>query len=784
MASSTSDDGLALDAARHLSQEARVVLSSLRGGPPNVARGDLAQDLIDLRGLVNYTMSIIASGEAASKEVIDAAAPLSIADDIVLVDPPPPPSPSIIDDVKRFARPFLAVVMDPRAAGPHTLVALRALHRLLERGSLQASTKTDHRHPFVVAFEPLTKGVLNCKFEQTDAGADEAVEMAIADLLALLVKLDRRSIQTETLMDAFNTVFVTRNTFVHSPALCYHFEDVLTTMLNAIFCDLDNLRDPAGRLILEFLVNQLLHTPLVRGDDDASREAQMAHDATRVLCLKLTRTALRTGVAFLDNPSTLNEAAAAETIVGNMEDRSLLQIIQDDLCLSLLMTGQAFWAYQDNSSISPGFISLEVLSEICSTLSTLWTRVHLRKHLVSQFESIFTGFYQRALVLLRKRVNPTDSASFHANLVFDAGVEIILESLVDIMCLHDHRQTVAQGNGGSLETLFATYDCNIKRSDAAVGLMVELCRCTGSKVDEEGDILESSLHGDIPTPHNTAAPPTPTNELEEGMTAGDGPELVTPDVDRTVPPHLKELCAESIIGGMKCLFRDDHASEKTRIERQNRQSILAGHVTPAPQSLSDRDRMQSARHLREIKSQKRLMRIAAQLFNKKSSRGIELLVESGVIPDPVTPRSVASFLRNGIVVGLDKRAVGAYLGEVGKSPVAGKSPPNWERDWFHKEVLSTYCSLFRFERQSLLDGLRMFLAAFRLPGEAQQIDRILQAFSDSCGRICDESATKQIFSDDPKRASDAAYLLSFSIIMLNTDQHNDNIREDRKMRLR
>ena len=41
-----------LEAARHLCQEARAVLTSLRGGPPGVARGDLAGDLMDLRGLV------------------------------------------------------------------------------------------------------------------------------------------------------------------------------------------------------------------------------------------------------------------------------------------------------------------------------------------------------------------------------------------------------------------------------------------------------------------------------------------------------------------------------------------------------------------------------------------------------------------------------------------------------------------------------------------------------------------------------------------------------------
>jgi hypothetical protein len=706
-------------------------------------------------------------------------------------------------DVGPYAGPFLAVVMDPRAAGPHTLVALRALHRLLERNSLQAMGGSLPPLPgFGVALEPLTKGVLNCKFEQTDAGADEAVEMAIADLLQLMVTIDRRGIQTDTLMDAFNTVFVTRNTFVHSPALCYHFDDVLTTIVRNVFEDLDGLNDPAGRLILEFLVNQLLHTPLVGGDDDASREAQMAHDATRVLCLRLTRWTIKCGFHNLDNQVLIDAAAASSPD----EERGLLQIIQDDLCLSLLLTGQAIWAYQDNSSISPGFISMEVLSEICSTLSTLWSSCNLRKHLVPQFEAIFNGFYQRGLVLLRKRLNPTDSASFHANFIFDAGIEIILESLVDIMCLHDHRQTVAQGNGGCLESLFAAYDCDIKHSDVAVGLMVELCRCTGSSVDEEGEVMDASLHGvhsglseenqnngttagAMSTPTNSTVSDVPDSAPSRPVSSDDD-DFVSRDVSvpinpyRKVPPHLKELCAQVIIGSMKCLFQDDHPSESTKDERRHRDSILRSQVSPAPQSFSDLDRIKSSHHLRSIKSKKRLMRKAATLFNKKPSKGIEFLVECGIIAEPVTPRSVASFLRNGIVVGLEKKAVGIYLGEIGKPAVAGKSPKVWERDYFHKEVLESYCSLFHFDRQSLLDGLRMFLSCFRLPGEAQQIDRILQAFADSCGNTCEESSqgALKIFSIDPKRASDVAFLLSFSIIMLNTDQHNDNIREERKMK--
>jgi hypothetical protein len=779
-------------AARHVCQEARVVLTSLRGGPPHVARGDLAQDLMDLREFVPRKLEEDEQKRTLSDALKSAGAgPFDEVGgehrrDTLLGGTPTPTNTVTSPDMKMggpFARPFLQVVVDPRAAGPHTLVALRAIYRLLKRGTYAV---------FQVQLQPIMQHVLACKFEQTDPGADEAVEMAIADVILLLVQLNDDHIPPQLLMDACNTVFMTRNTFVHSSALCYHFEDVLTSMVTTLF---SRPEKPIAKFVFEFLVNQLLHTPLVGGDglDESTRDAAEAHDANRILCLRLVRTALSVGWADDDDNNNNNSSTPAETTFHQEKpnDRTLLNIIQDDLCLSLLMTGQAIWAYHDaHTNISPGFVSLAVLTEICATISLLWNSLTLRPHLVSQFETIFTGFYTRALVLLRKRRPPTNSMSFNGNLIFDSEVEIILESLVDILTLHDHKSSIADGDGGALETIFAHYDCHMRRSDVAMGLIVELCRCCGGTVDEEGEAALTPSNSAIFTKTNgNGQTTTPCSTPVESIQTVDV-EPLAPKLGggaqprRHVPAHLKELCAQAIMGAMKCLFRDDQASAETMVERSKRKrSILLRQVPPGI-TVSDNptdEVAQSAHWLRDLKSKKRLMRRAAQIFNKKPSRGISFLLDSGLVAEPVTPKAVAIFLRNGIVVGLDKKEVGAYLGEAGKSPVAGKSPPNWERDWFHKEVLQIFCSLFRFENQSLLDGLRMFLAAFRLPGEAQQIDRILQAFSDSCGQVCEESSGRKLFSEDPKRASDCAYLLSFSIIMLNTDQHNNNIREDRKM---
>ena len=62
--------------------------------------------------------------------------------------------------------------------------------------------------------------------------------------------------------------------------------------------------------------------------------------------------------------------------------------------------------------------------------------------------------------------------------------------------------------------------------------------------------------------------------------------------------------------------------------------------------------------------------------------------------------------------------------------------------------------------------MRAYLSPFRLPGEAQKIDRIMESFS---GAYCAQNPT--VFAN-----SDAAYVLAFAIIMLNTDAHSAQIK--------
>jgi len=136
------------------------------------------------------------------------------------------------------------------------------------------------------------------------------------------------------------------------------------------------------------------------------------------------------------------------------------------------------------------------------------------------------------------------------------------------------------------------------------------------------------------------------------------------------------------------------------------------------------------------------------LFNRKPSKGVEFLVNTKKIGG--SPEEVASFLRS--TAGLNPTVIGDYLGE---------------RDDFPLKVMHAYVDSFNFEKMNFGEAIRYFLRGFRLPGEAQKIDRIMEKFAERYCK-CNPSAFK---------SADTAYVLAYSVILLNTDAHNNMVKE-------
>ena len=92
------------------------------------------------------------------------------------------------------------------------------------------------------------------------------------------------------------------------------------------------------------------------------------------------------------------------------------------------------------------------------------------------------------------------------------------------------------------------------------------------------------------------------------------------------------------------------------------------------------------------------------MFNRKPKKGIAYLQEHNLLG--TTCIEIARWLHSDDR--LDKTFIGDFLGE---------------NDDFSKEVMYSYVDIMDFQHMDIVAALRHFLDGFRLPGEAQKIDR-------------------------------------------------------------
>lgn len=135
------------------------------------------------------------------------------------------------------------------------------------------------------------------------------------------------------------------------------------------------------------------------------------------------------------------------------------------------------------------------------------------------------------------------------------------------------------------------------------------------------------------------------------------------------------------------------------------------------------------------------------IFNQKPKKGIEFLIKANKVGD--SPEEIAAFLKD--ASGLNKTLIGDYLGE---------------REDLSLKVMHAYVDSFEFQGMEFDEAIRAFLRGFRLPGEAQKIDRIMEKFAE---RFC--KCNPKDFS-----SADTAYVLAYSVILLNTDAHNPMVK--------
>ncbi|KJZ71466.1 hypothetical protein HIM_09152 [Hirsutella minnesotensis 3608] len=157
--------------------------------------------------------------------------------------------------------------------------------------------------------------------------------------------------------------------------------------------------------------------------------------------------------------------------------------------------------------------------------------------------------------------------------------------------------------------------------------------------------------------------------------------------------------------------------------------------------------------LRERRRRKRIIIKGTGYFNEKPKNGLGFLEAQGIISDVKNPVEVAKFLKGTSRV--SKSVLGDFLSKRG-----------------NEAILEAFMDQFDFTGKRIDEALRVLLETFRLPGEAPLIASIVESFSEKycSGNTPDDVADK-----------DAVFILTYAIIILNTDQHNPNLKSTKRM---
>lgn len=159
----------------------------------------------------------------------------------------------------------------------------------------------------------------------------------------------------------------------------------------------------------------------------------------------------------------------------------------------------------------------------------------------------------------------------------------------------------------------------------------------------------------------------------------------------------------------------------------------------------------SCESLREQRARKQVIIKGAAKFNENPKAGLAFLAAQGIIENLDDPQSITRFLKG--TTRIDKKVLGDFISKRS-----------------HEAILDAFMTEFNFTGQRVDEALRQILNTFRLPGESQLIERIITVF---CEKYCDSDTPEGIVDKD------AVYILTYAIIMLNTDQHNPNMKQAR-----
>ncbi|XP_021762168.1 ARF guanine-nucleotide exchange factor GNOM-like [Chenopodium quinoa] len=621
----------------------------------------------------------------------------------------------IIDPVI-YLRPFLDVIQSEETGAPITSVALSSVYKILTLDIFDMDTINiqDTMHFIVDA-------VTSCHFEVTDPASEEVVLMKILQVLLACTKCKASvALSNQHVCNIVETCFrVVQQTGAKSELLQRIARHSMHELVRSIFARLPELDsvchelDSEGSLI-NHQIQQVNHDPILGSPQPDSNDNTPKYSRLSVTCsISNSSTPLVDG---LSNGTATMDAEQYDSHLQNQQFGvpCMVEILQF-LCSLLNIIEHADMSRKSNSLAFDEDVPFFALSLINSAIE------------------LGGASFQRHPSLL----NLIQDNLFCHLMQFGMSMSPLILSMVCsiVLNLYQHLRTKLKLQ---LEAFFSSvilrlaqsrYGASYQQQEVAMEALVDFCR-------QKTFIMEMYANFDCDL--------TSKNVFEELINL----------LSKSAFPVNTPLSSMHILALEGLIAVIQGMAERASVEHVGLGNTGITVEEYKPFWLFKCDSYEEPCHwvpfLRQTKYIKRRLMAGADHFNRDPKKGLEFLQSTHLLPGKLDAQSVACFLR--YTAGLDKNIVGDFLGN---------------HEEFSVQVLNEFAQTFDFKGMSMDTALRIFLETFRLPGEAQKIQRVLEAFS---ARYYEQSP--HILAN-----KDAALLLSYSIILLNTDLHNSQVKK-------
>ena len=657
-------------------------------------------------------------------------------------------------DIPSLLHPFLQVIRSSSTSAPITSLALVAITKFFAYNLI---SKTSPR--LSLGMQLLSAAITHCRFEASDSAADEIVLLRILKLMEdMLSGPGGDLLGDESVCEMMETGLSMCCQVRLSELLRRSAEMSMVAMCQVVF---ERLKTLEG----EIEESEMEREPLsARSESSAALKMDLPLRSKNAAAPQAGKTPLSADFA----------GHVDKSVDGNLKPRSSASFEQVRVNGSALDLSQTpAKTATDEQEIKP--YSLPSIRELFRVLVNL-LEPHDRQH--------------------------NDSMRIMALRIIDVALEVAgpsiskhpsLTSLAkDDLCRHLF-QLVRSDNMNLLNeslrvagTLLATCRGVLKLQQEL--FLSYLIACLHPKVEiprEPG--INPSLYDGVPNspklvkptpsqqPSSGRSTPVPIKDRQKlGMEGGsrkpDAREAMVESIGTLarIPSFLAELfvnydcevdrsdLCEDLVGLLSRNAFPDAATWSTTNVPPLCLDALLGYVQFIADRLDDEPRTEGypdRARLREQRTKKKVIIRGATKFNENPKVGIAYLATQGIIDDPDDPVSVSNFLKG--TSRISKKVLGEFISKRSNGA-----------------LLSAFLDQFDFSGKRIDEALREILETFRLPGESPLIERIVNTFSE---KYCAQQEAADVAEKD------AAYVLTYAIIMLNTDQHNPNVKAQNRM---